>query len=358
MSSATQALIVLSSKDLPDDISFFVAIGFRQDRIYPADNPAVAILTGHGLQIQLDKGTEPQPATIHILTDSPESISPDAKTELFAPNGTKIRVLPKSNKLVIPPPQLKFEVSLEKDSSWVVGRAGMLYRDLVPSRVGGAFIASHIHIPNGGPVPDLVHFHTVRFQLIFCYKGWVKVVYEDQGEPFVLYPGDCVIQPPEIRHRVLESGDGLQVIEIGVPAQHMTTGDHNMELPTGVHRPEREFNGQRFCHHTKDNATWSPWRMDGFEFCDTGVSTATKGVASVLIARPQPNSISSTSHSIHEFDIHFTFLLKGNVDVSVEGKERQALTDGDAFTIPSNVKYEYSNCSNDMELLEVSIKSI
>ena len=73
----------------------------------------------------------------------------------------------------------------------------MLYRDLIPDRLGGsAIVASHIRIPEGGPVGDSVHFHRVGFQLIFCYKGWVEVVYEDQGPPFVLRAGDCVIQGP------------------------------------------------------------------------------------------------------------------------------------------------------------------
>ena len=35
------------------------------------------------------------------------------------------------------------------------------------------------------------------FQLIFCYRGWVEVVYEDQGAPFILHAGDCVIQGPD-----------------------------------------------------------------------------------------------------------------------------------------------------------------
>ena len=30
----------------------------------------------------------------------------------------------------------------------------MHYRDLIPSRLGGSIIASHIRIPDGGPVPD------------------------------------------------------------------------------------------------------------------------------------------------------------------------------------------------------------
>ena len=48
------------------------------------------------------------------------------------------------------------------------------------------------------------------------------VAYENQGPPFLLRPGDMVIQPPEIRHRVLESSDGLEVVEIGCPADHVT----------------------------------------------------------------------------------------------------------------------------------------
>ena len=38
----------------------------------------------------------------------------------------------------------------------------MLYRDLIPDRLGGsAIVASHIRIPEGGPVGDSVHYHKV-----------------------------------------------------------------------------------------------------------------------------------------------------------------------------------------------------
>ncbi len=66
-------------------------------------------------------------------------------------------------------------------------------------------------IADAGPVPDYVHF-----QMIYCYKGWVRVVYEDQGEPFVMNAGDCVLQPPEIRHRVLECSVDLGVVQISL----------------------------------------------------------------------------------------------------------------------------------------------
>ena len=69
----------------------------------------------------------------------------------------------------------------------------MLYRDLIPSRLGGRYIASHISIPGGGPVADWVHYHRVALQMIFVRRGWVRVVYEDQGEPFVMNEGDLVL---------------------------------------------------------------------------------------------------------------------------------------------------------------------
>ena len=112
------------------------------------------------------------------------------------------------------------------------GRAGMRYRDLLPSRLGGRCIASHIVIPDGGPVPDYVHHHRVGVQLIACVAGWVRVVYEDQGPPFVLRAGDAVLQPPGIRHRVLEASPGLEVVELSCPAEHETFVEHELALPT------------------------------------------------------------------------------------------------------------------------------
>ena len=145
---------------------------------------------------------------------------------------------------------------LKDQAPWIIGRAGMHYRDLVPDRLGGSIIASHIRIPDGGPVPDMVHFHKVGFQLIFCIHGWVDVVYEDQGDKMRLTAGDCFIQPPEIRHRVLEASDNVQVIEIGVPAEHVTEIDHDMDLPTPHFRPEREWQGQRFVFNQAEGAEW------------------------------------------------------------------------------------------------------
>ena len=91
---------------------------------------------------------------------------------------------PRELPLLLRTPALRPRLSVstqQSEGAFGVGRAGMLYRDLLPDRAGGAVIASHIRIPSGGPVPDYVHFHRVAFQLIFCLDGWVDVVYEGQA---------------------------------------------------------------------------------------------------------------------------------------------------------------------------------
>lgn len=350
------AEIRLPTKDLRDDLPFFLeTLGFRLDMIFPADDPAVAVISGHGMRIRLERGAVEAPGTLRLLCDDPSRFA-GGQTELTAPNGTTVEIVAAQPVVVQPPTQHAFAVRRLKDSdSWVIGRAGMRYRDLIPDRLGGSIIASHIRIPDGGPVPDMVHYHTVGFQLIFCYRGWVRVVYEDQGPPLTLEAGDCVIQPPEIRHRVLEASANVEVIEIGVPADHVTTIDHELELPTSVHRPDREFQGTRFCHHTVADAVWAPWRIPGFESRDTGVGAATRGIAGVHVARPVRRPAGGARRTSHDTDILFTFVKEGTLALVAEGRDACGLVAGDAFVIPPHLAVAYEHCSNDCELLEVTL---
>ena len=91
-----------------------------------------------------------------------------------------------------------------------------------------------------------------------------------RGRPFRLEAGDCVLQPPEIRHRVLRASEGLEVIEIGCPAAHDTFIEHQIELPTSIVRFDRDFGGQRFVHHVASDATRSPWLSTGWPFVTPG----------------------------------------------------------------------------------------
>ncbi len=342
----------LPTSDVQRDMQFYVKqLGMRLDTIFPADDPAVAVLSGHGLRMRLERGAPEHPGTIRLLTEDPGEFA-DGASELVAPNGTRIEIGHINPPMTIPETEHDFVVRRLKDKApWIVGRAGMQYRDLIPSRLGGSIIASHIRIPDGGPVPDVVHYHTVGFQLIFCYRGWVDILYEDQGGPLRLNGGDCLIQPPEIRHRVLHASEDIEVIEVGVPAQHITTIDHEMTLPNG-YNPGKSYNGQKFVHHVKDNAAWSPFRLPGFTCRETGVNEGTGGVAGVQVAR---YSGGSTAWSSNDADIHFTFVMEGGLLLESDSGEKSELSAGDAFVLPPGMNTRYSNCSDDLELLEVTL---
>ena len=300
--------ISLPSKDLAADLAFFTdRLGFRLDTIFPADDPSTATISGHGVRIRLNR-------------------HPDRALPADAPG------------------------------AWVTGRAGMQYRDLVPGRLDGALIASHIRIPNAGPVADLVHFHDIDFQLIFCHRGWVRVVYEDQGPPFVLNAGDCLIQPPRIRHRVLEASEGLEVIEVSAPAMHLTTMDHEMTLPTSVHDFGRDFGGQRFCLSEGANAVWAASRLPGFEARETGIAAATGGAASVRVLRPA--GARPEAWITHTARVLFVFVRSGTVTLRESGSGDHVLRAGEARVIPSEIKTAFASPSADLELLEVAMPAI
>ena len=354
--STARAELLLPSRDLHADLAFFrERLGFRLDSIFPADDPAQAVLTGHGVRIRLERGGAEAPGAIRLHCDDPGAFG-NGERELQAPGGTRIELRDLHPRLQRPPTRHALVVQRQDadDGAWGIGRAGMHYRDLVPGRLGGAIIASHIRIPEAGPVPDDVHYHIAAFQLIYCYRGWVDLVYEDQGPPFRLEAGDCLIQPPQIRHRVLESSAGLEVIEIAVPAEHLTALDHALELPTGHLRPDRDFGGQRFCRHRARDAVWKSARLPGFSACDTGIAVATGGLANAQVAR-RTGEGGDTAEASHDADILFTFVLEGGMTLRVPDHEACALRAGDAFVLPPGLRSAYERCTDDLALLEVSL---
>jgi mannose-6-phosphate isomerase-like protein (cupin superfamily) len=191
-------------------------------------------------------------------------------------------------------------------------------------------------------------------QMIYCRRGWVRVVYEDQGAPFVMRAGDCVLQPPLIRHRVLECSPGLEVIELSSPAEHETLADHDMELPTAVHR-ERDFGGQHFIHHVAAGSRWLPHRRAAFLSRDLGIAAATGGAARADVLRPIGDaSPASRGRERHAGELLFLFVLAGAVTVDCDGKEVR-LADSDAATIPPDLDHALFEPSDDLELLEIAV---
>lgn len=349
--------VCLPTRALAADLSFFQdVLGFRLDTIFPADDPAVATLSGHGLHIRLDRELDVAAGVLRVLSRDPDGVA-NGRRELTSPGGVRVHIVDATPQVVVPPTAHAFVVRRLKDNTpWIIGRAGMAYRDLIPGRLGGSIIASHIRIPDAGPVPDMVHYHLVGFQLIYCYSGWVRLVYEDQGPAFILAAGDCVIQPPQIRHRVLEASENLQVIEIGVPAEHITTVDHEMTLPNDVINPDHDFSGQRFCRSQLKDAVWTPSALDGFELRDTGIGAATNGVASVQVLRP--TGTAQSYEFTHQVDIYFTFVLSGSATLNGGAHGTYALTEGDAYVVPPHTQFALDAVSQDLQLLVVSLPQV
>jgi quercetin dioxygenase-like cupin family protein len=298
--------------DFNSALDLLRGLGMRLDIIYPADDPHTAFLTHDGVRIRLTSRPDAAPAPARL----PEFLPEFVVTHAGAAPGE--------------------------------GRAGMRYRDLIPGRLGGRYIASHIMIAEGGPVADWVHFHRIAVQLICVRSGWVRVVYQDQGAPFTMAAGDMVLQPPGIRHRVLESAPGLEVVEITCPASHETFADHDMDLPNGNGDGARLFGGQRFLHHVAAKAPWMQW--NGAEAQATGVSEATNGLAEARILRPGASPVITMPP--HDGELVFGFVLEGSV--RLEYGEGYPLGPADSFVIPPGEAWRVTEASGDFRLLHVT----
>jgi len=298
-------LKTLHCSDLTKEVDSLLSEGYRLDMIMPADDPREAIVSRDG------------EAAVRLVT-----------TPLREPGASEER-----------PPE--GGTQNESKNEWKIGRAGMEYRDLIPDRLGGAVVASHIRITDGGEVPDYVHYHKINFQMIYCKAGWIRVVYEDQGPPFVLEAGDCVLQPPGIRHRVLESSAGAEVIEVSSPSEHETWVEHELTLPTNEINSERLFEGQRFVLHRHRDT-------DARTIIDTGIEKATNGNASVRIVR----LAAGANHSSERFaEFVFLYVLLGNIQV--DGSNSNLRRDEHLVLTRETI-----TALEDSEILEVSLRQL
>lgn len=121
-----------------------------------------------------------------------------------------------------------FSASLARDAVYKTGlRSFMEYRDLgIDRATHGRFRAHVIRIKSDATEPhDLhttgLHQHQCDFQMFYVLKGWMKFVYEGEGE-HTFHAGDCVLQPAGIVHNELECSDDVEILEIYSPAVHDT----------------------------------------------------------------------------------------------------------------------------------------
>jgi len=230
------------------------------------------------------------------------------------------------------------------------GRASMTYRDLIPGRWDGRYVASHIAVPDGGEVPDDVHFHDVEFQFLAVRTGWVDVLYEGQGDTIRMQPGDIVLQPPGIRHRVLATSPGFDIVEVGCPADHLTNFDHEMTLPNGTYGAH-EWGGQQFVFSSPGDFS-DNWDHPGFASDDSGIGAATRGVVEV---RRVKTSADSETSELSPFTFRFIFVMDGDINVTTVDGTVHHLESGDSIALPPSAQAKVTSGAEQATLLDVLV---
>jgi mannose-6-phosphate isomerase-like protein (cupin superfamily) len=119
----------------------------------------------------------------------------------------------------------KFTVSHHREEDFQAGlRAYATYRDLGMNDATDGMVQAHVIRMVPPCIPEEVsklHYHDVDFQMVYVLKGWMKSEFEGQG-PVLMQEGTCWIQPPGIKHKVLDYSDDCEVLEIILPADFET----------------------------------------------------------------------------------------------------------------------------------------
>lgn len=118
----------------------------------------------------------------------------------------------------------KFVYSHLADSTFEEGlRSYAKYRDLGIAEATDGLVRAHVIRMLPPCEPEVVskrHVHDVQFQMIYVLKGWIKGEYE--GEVVTMREGSSWLQPPNVRHTVLDYSDDCEMLEIIMPADFDT----------------------------------------------------------------------------------------------------------------------------------------
>ena len=118
---------------------------------------------------------------------------------------------------------MKFKITRANENDFDAGLRGFFaYKNLgIEEATSGNFGANVIKAIEGKHANGEWHYHKLNFQMVYILKGWVKFIYEGEGE-FTFRKGDCVMQPAEIKHNELSCSDDLELLEIHSPAKNQT----------------------------------------------------------------------------------------------------------------------------------------
>jgi uncharacterized RmlC-like cupin family protein len=130
-----------------------------------------------------------------------------------------------SPRLKVAAPAQRFAVSHLDEADFAKDglRSYALYRDLGIAAATGGLCQAHV-IRLLSPCTDEVrkrHLHEPELQLVYVLRGWIKNEFEGEGVQ-MMSAGSCWLQPPGIKHTVLDYSADAELLEIIVPADFRT----------------------------------------------------------------------------------------------------------------------------------------
>ena len=137
----------------------------------------------------------------------------------------KRAVAPRAKPKVSARPKQRFNVSHFRPEDFRADglRSYAQYRDLGMSKATNGLLQAHVIrlLPPCDPkVVSKRHYHDVDLQIIYVLKGWIKGEYD--GQAVTMREGAAWLQPPRIKHTVLDYSDDCELLEIIVPADFKT----------------------------------------------------------------------------------------------------------------------------------------
>ena len=122
----------------------------------------------------------------------------------------------------------KFNVDYANKATFQDGlREFLEYRDLgITDASNGAYKAHVLRVKKEFKGDQEMHTtgfhrHLVDFQMYYVLNGWVKFIYDGEGE-LTFNKGDCVMAPAAIKHNEISCSDDFEALEILSPAKHST----------------------------------------------------------------------------------------------------------------------------------------
>jgi quercetin dioxygenase-like cupin family protein len=225
-------------------------------------------------------------------------------------------------------------------------RSFLQYRDLgAVDATNGKMKAEHIRAIGSGEMATGWHCHDLDFQFVYVLGGQVAFTAEDWGD-VVLNAGDCAYIPPLTMHVETSFSPDFQVLEVTLPAEFRTLTEKPVKQP-----PDRKMVVD---HLAGDTFKAGSGLRSFLEYRNFGLAEATNSVVAAQIVRSNGPLKEPTGWHYHVLDIQFVYLLQGSVTAQIDGIGDFQMLAGDAMVVPSGMKHNVCNFSDDFEILEIN----